>query len=129
MARHGAADGQRCKKSILAGQERRVRKLPGRAAAAPWPGLSVNHGHSCTNAPQLHPSAFPPAAEVAESLGLKHCLRLVPHDQDTGLSITPSWGSVMLAGGFFVALLRKVAPLSNKEGRERVGCSVCGSVR
>ena len=42
---------------------------------------------------RIRPSMFPPAT----NLGLEKCMRLMPHDQNTG--------------GFFVALLRKVAPL------------------
>jgi len=44
---------------------------------------------------QIRPSMFPPTEEVAKSLGLNKCLRLLPHQQNTG--------------GFFVALLEKVA--------------------
>jgi len=42
---------------------------------------------------RIRPSMFPPST----NLGLEKCMRLMPHDQNTG--------------GFFVALLRKVAPL------------------
>eukprot|EP00123_Amoebidium_parasiticum_P015399 comp22951_c0_seq1/m.36408 comp22951_c0_seq1/g.36408 ORF comp22951_c0_seq1/g.36408 comp22951_c0_seq1/m.36408 type:complete len:790 (-) comp22951_c0_seq1:743-3112(-) len=38
-----------------------------------------------------------------EELGIKKCVRVVPHDQDTG--------------GFFIALLKKVAPCSNLDFR------------
>jgi len=44
---------------------------------------------------QIRPSMFPPPPEVANSLGLEKCARLLPHHQNTG--------------GFFVALLEKVA--------------------
>jgi len=44
---------------------------------------------------QLRPSMFPPTPEVAATLGLDRCLRLLPHHQNTG--------------GFFLALLEKVS--------------------
>jgi len=44
---------------------------------------------------QIRPSMFPPPPEIAKSLGLEKCARLLPHQQNTG--------------GFFVALLEKVA--------------------
>ena len=44
---------------------------------------------------QILPSMFPPPPDTAQSLGLEKCLRLLPHNQNTG--------------GFFVALLEKVA--------------------
>ena len=43
------------------------------------------------------PTMWPPAAADAARLRLERCSRLLPHDQDTG--------------GFFIALLRKRAPL------------------
>ncbi|KAL1519546.1 hypothetical protein AB1Y20_023061 [Prymnesium parvum] len=43
-----------------------------------------------------------PAASGAAHLPLERCSRLLPHDQDTG--------------GFFIALLRKTAPLPSGEG-------------
>ena len=47
------------------------------------------HGH------KLDPTMFPGPED--EDLGLEHCMRYLPHHQDTG--------------GFFVAVLEKVAPL------------------
>jgi len=43
-------------------------------------------------------SCFPPTPEEAEKFKLERCLRCLPHDLDTG--------------GFFVALLKKVSPMS-----------------
>lgn len=43
-------------------------------------------------------SAFPPTAEEAKDMHLERCLRIYPHQQDTG--------------GFFVAVFEKVAPLT-----------------
>jgi multisite-specific tRNA:(cytosine-C5)-methyltransferase len=40
------------------------------------------------------------APEGADKMGLEHCMRLLPHDQNTG--------------GFFVTVLRKVCPLNDK---------------
>eukprot|EP00002_Diphylleia_rotans_P037600 TRINITY_DN8415_c0_g1_i1.p1 TRINITY_DN8415_c0_g1~~TRINITY_DN8415_c0_g1_i1.p1 ORF type:complete len:777 (-),score=156.57 TRINITY_DN8415_c0_g1_i1:202-2532(-) len=50
-------------------------------------------------------SMFPPTKEEAESLHLERCIRIVPHDQDTG--------------GFFVAVLRKKEeiPLSKEQSQ------------
>ena len=48
--------------------------------------------------PHAVPSLWPPPRAEAERLGLERCSRLLPHDQNTG--------------GFFVALLRKRAPLA-----------------
>ncbi|XP_021962974.1 RNA cytosine-C(5)-methyltransferase NSUN2 isoform X2 [Folsomia candida] len=45
----------------------------------------------------IHSGAFPPSPEEAPSLHLDKCLRILPHQQDTG--------------GFFVALLRKTESL------------------
>ena len=45
----------------------------------------------------IRPEMFPPTPEEAEKLNLKKCLRILPHQQDTG--------------GFFVALLEKTALL------------------
>ena len=56
------------------------------------------HGHPHKNARKMNKSNFPPPPDVAASYNLRYCMRLLPHHQDTG--------------GFFVALLRKVAPLS-----------------
>lgn len=39
-------------------------------------------------------SVFPPTAEEAAAMRLELCMRLLPHDQNTG--------------GFFIALLKKV---------------------
>lgn len=39
-------------------------------------------------------SVFPPSAEEAAAMRLELCMRLLPHDQNTG--------------GFFIALLKKV---------------------
>jgi hypothetical protein len=46
---------------------------------------------------KLDPSMFP--GDDNESLGLEHCMRYLPHHQNTG--------------GFFVCVLEKVAPLEN----------------
>lgn len=46
----------------------------------------------------LPKSVFPASPEELKSLNLDRCMRILPHDQDTG--------------GFFVAVLRKVKPLS-----------------
>ncbi|GAA5807848.1 hypothetical protein MFLAVUS_001227 [Mucor flavus] len=43
-------------------------------------------------------SAFPPTTEEADSMHLERCIRIYPHQQDTG--------------GFFVAVFEKVAPLT-----------------
>lgn len=42
---------------------------------------------------QIPPSVFPPSESAAREAHLERCIRIVPHDQDTG--------------GFFVAVLRK----------------------
>ena len=65
-----------------------------------WAELQTpnEHGHHQKNLRKMNKSNFPPAPEVAASYNLRYCMRLLPHHQDTG--------------GFFVALLRKVAPLS-----------------
>jgi 16S rRNA C967 or C1407 C5-methylase (RsmB/RsmF family) len=47
---------------------------------------------------RVRASCFPPSAEEAPNLHLDRCMRIMPHDMDTG--------------GFFVALLKKVAPLN-----------------
>jgi 16S rRNA methyltransferase RsmB/F len=49
-------------------------------------------------------SCFPPGPEEASSFHLERCMRIMPQDMNTG--------------GFFVALLKKVAPL-NAKARER----------
>ena len=51
------------------------------------------------------PSMWPPPPDVAQRLHLERCLRLLPHLADMG--------------GFFVALLRKVAPLPGPSGARR----------
>ena len=43
------------------------------------------------------PSFFPPPEEQAKALKLERCIRMLPHDQDTG--------------GFFVAVLVKTGPI------------------
>lgn len=53
---------------------------------------------------RIRPSCFPPSLEEAKKLQLEHCMRIMPQDMDTG--------------GFFVALLKKVAPL-NAKARQR----------
>ena len=53
---------------------------------------------------RVRKSCFPPTKEEADRFGLEKCLRCLPHDMDTG--------------GFFVALLRKVAPMSSKAKKE-----------
>lgn len=53
---------------------------------------------------RIRPSCFPPTAEEISKFNLEHCMRILPHDMNTG--------------GFFVALLKKVAPL-NKRTRRR----------
>ncbi|KAL3925783.1 MAG: hypothetical protein SGILL_000164 [Bacillariaceae sp.] len=49
---------------------------------------------------RVRASCFPPSAEIATDLHLDRCMRIMPHDMNTG--------------GFFVALLKKVAPLNAK---------------
>jgi hypothetical protein len=53
---------------------------------------------------KVRKTVFPPTSEEADRFGLEKCLRCLPHDMDTG--------------GFFVALLRKVAPMSAKAKKE-----------
>jgi 16S rRNA C967 or C1407 C5-methylase (RsmB/RsmF family) len=60
---------------------------------------------SCDDVPdvlnkRIRPSCFPPSIEEAKKLKLEHCMRILPQDMDTG--------------GFFVALLKKVAPFNAK---------------
>jgi len=50
---------------------------------------------------RVRASMFPPSPEEAEALHLERCMRFVPHDQNTG--------------GFFVALIRKTAPIHMNE--------------
>ena len=65
-----------------------------------WDELQVPnaHGHPHKNLRKMNKSNFPPSPEIATTYNLHYCMRLLPHHQDTG--------------GFFVALFRKVAPLS-----------------
>ena len=53
---------------------------------------------------RVRPSCFPPTKEEAEKFHLDRCMRVLPQDMNTG--------------GFFVALLKKVAPL-NARARKR----------
>jgi hypothetical protein len=53
---------------------------------------------------KVRKTVFPPTREEADRFGLEKCLRCLPHDMDTG--------------GFFVALLRKVAPMSARAKKE-----------
>uniref|UniRef100_A0A6B2KZ76 SAM-dependent MTase RsmB/NOP-type domain-containing protein n=1 Tax=Arcella intermedia TaxID=1963864 RepID=A0A6B2KZ76_9EUKA len=54
----------------------------------------------------VHKSMFPPKPEEIEQFHLERCLRLFPHDQNTG--------------GFFVAVLRKTKNLKSFENLEPV---------
>ena len=45
----------------------------------------------------IRPEMFPPTPEEAEKMNIKKCLRILPHQQDTG--------------GFFVAVLEKISLL------------------
>mmetsp|Transcript_6022 Transcript_6022/g.14942 ORF Transcript_6022/g.14942 Transcript_6022/m.14942 type:complete len:976 (-) Transcript_6022:3803-6730(-) len=47
---------------------------------------------------RIRPTCFPPTPEEVTKMNLQYCMRILPHDMDTG--------------GFFVALLKKVAPLN-----------------
>eukprot|EP00934_Nitzschia_sp_Nitz4_P001853 Nitzschia sp. Nitz4//scaffold40_size135432//106302//108761//NITZ4_003262-RA/size135432-processed-gene-0.154-mRNA-1//1//CDS//3329551273//1853//frame0 len=53
---------------------------------------------------RIRRTCFPPTPEEAEKFHLDRCMRIMPQDMDTG--------------GFFVALLRKVAPM-NARAREQ----------
>jgi len=53
---------------------------------------------------RIRASCFPPTPEEVEKFNLDYCMRIMPQDMNTG--------------GFFVALLKKVAPL-NKRTRKR----------
>lgn len=53
---------------------------------------------------RVRPSVFPPSKEEAKKFQLDRCMRVLPHDNNTG--------------GFFVALLRKVSPISRSDRRE-----------
>jgi len=50
---------------------------------------------------RIRPSMFPPSPEEAAGMHLERCMRFLPHDQNTG--------------GFFVAVIKKVAPISTQE--------------
>uniref|UniRef100_T1IHK3 tRNA (cytosine(34)-C(5))-methyltransferase n=1 Tax=Strigamia maritima TaxID=126957 RepID=T1IHK3_STRMM len=50
---------------------------------------------------QIRPHMFPPPPEEVQNLHLNRCIRIVPHDQNTG--------------GFFVAVLKKVALLPGEK--------------
>ncbi len=52
----------------------------------------------------IRSSCFPPTPEEAEKFKLERCLRCLPHDLDTG--------------GFFVALFKKVSPMSARARRK-----------
>jgi len=52
----------------------------------------------------IRKSCFPPTPEEAAEFKFERCLRVLPHDLDTG--------------GFFVALFKKVCPLSNRARRK-----------
>jgi len=52
---------------------------------------------------RIRPSCFPPNPEEISKFNLKYCMRILPQDMDTG--------------GFFVALLKKVAPLNTRTRR------------
>lgn len=54
---------------------------------------------------RVRPSCFPPTPEEAEKFHLERCMRCLPQDNDTG--------------GFFVALLRKVGPISKRDYRRQ----------
>ena len=53
---------------------------------------------------RIKPSCFSPKEEEVENLHLEKCIRCLSHDNDTG--------------GFFVALLKKTAPISNREVKQ-----------
>lgn len=55
------------------------------------------------------PSFFPPPVEKARALKLERCMRMLPHDQDTG--------------GFFVAVLVKTGPILWQVKAVHVGCT------
>jgi len=52
---------------------------------------------------RLRRTCFPPTREEADRLHLDRCIRCLPHDNDTG--------------GFFIALLKKTAPISARDRR------------
>jgi tRNA (cytosine34-C5)-methyltransferase len=47
----------------------------------------------------MRPYMFPPELSVAKELNLDRCIRVLPHHQNTG--------------GFFIAVIRKIAPVLN----------------
>ena len=53
----------------------------------------------------IHETAFPPTPDEAATFHLERCLRVMPHDQNTG--------------GFFVAVFEKIAPFSEFSFRSR----------
>lgn len=55
------------------------------------------NGHVSKAARKLYASCFAPAPEVVATYNLQHCMRVLPHQQDTG--------------GFFICLFKKTAPL------------------
>jgi hypothetical protein len=54
----------------------------------------------CNLRKRIRVSCFPPTPEEASKFHLERCMRVLPQDMDTG--------------GFFVALLKKVAPMNNR---------------
>merc|ERR1712166_158523 len=52
---------------------------------------------------RIRSTCFPPTPEEISKFNLKYCMRILPQDMDTG--------------GFFVALLKKVAPLNTRTRR------------
>ena len=56
---------------------------------------------------RVRKSCFPPTEDEAARFQLEKCIRCLSHDNDTG--------------GFFVALLKKVAPISRKDARRNNG--------
>ncbi|EGD81441.1 hypothetical protein PTSG_02162 [Salpingoeca rosetta] len=58
----------------------------------------------CKDNSKIHTTMFPPSKDELEWMRLERCCRLLPHHQDTG--------------GFFVAVLRKTAPLSQRESKD-----------
>ncbi|XP_046667880.1 tRNA (cytosine(34)-C(5))-methyltransferase [Homalodisca vitripennis] len=59
---------------------------------------------------QIRPHMFPPKAEDAEKFHLNRCIRVLPHHQDTG--------------GFFIAVLKKLAPLPWESPKTSGGSTV-----
>lgn len=57
---------------------------------------------SSTNSGMFHRSMWAPNPDSEHAKALKHCVRLMPHDNDTG--------------GFFIALVRKVKPIPCPDG-------------